>query len=211
MGTASTLADVHDKKGLKWFTWAIYDGMLLPGDLLELQGQHDWVEIIAGTYCLMYRGNRDSEHCPPCTSTSFDVTQAARRATLQHGPAPPSRAMPPPRTPRTPYLRSTVNVPPRAASSYSAEGPWLLPWTTAVMRRRMDLSISATPAEGLRLPPWTTVAMRRRRIDPSISSMATEFSLGVPKKQQKCPLIRWCIALPPRMVKFTPCGEPPSG
>ena len=43
MGTVSTLVDVHDEKGLERLIWAVYDGVLLPGDLPELQGQHDWV------------------------------------------------------------------------------------------------------------------------------------------------------------------------
>ena len=75
-----------------------------------------------GTYRLMYRSNRDSEHCLPCTSMSFDATQAAKRAVLQHRHAPLLRATPPSGTPRTPALQSTVNMLPRAASSYSAEG-----------------------------------------------------------------------------------------
>ena len=37
-GDASTLVDVDDKKGLQWLAWAVYDGMLLPGDPPELQG-----------------------------------------------------------------------------------------------------------------------------------------------------------------------------
>ena len=117
----STLVDVHDEKGLEQFTWVIYDGVLPSGNLPELQGQHKWAQIFEGTYHLMYRGYRNSEHCPPCTSTSFDATQTARRATLQHRHAPLSRVAPPPRTARIPALQSTVNVLPTAASSYSAE------------------------------------------------------------------------------------------
>ena len=49
--------------GARVACWAIYDGVLLPGDLPELQGQHNWVQIIAGTDRLMYRGDRDSAHC----------------------------------------------------------------------------------------------------------------------------------------------------
>ena len=160
------------RRGL-WLVWAIYDGLLLPGDLPELQGQHDWAQIIAGTYYLVYRGNQDSEHYPLCTSVSFDATQAARRAALEHGHAPPSRATPPSRTPRTPTLHSTVNVLPRAASSYSAEG---------AMAASLDHHSDDDE-------------------DGPFSSMPAEFSLGVPGKKQKQPCVRWCIALPPRMVK----------
>ena len=52
------------EKGLKWLAWAIYDGVLLPGDPPHLQGQHDWVQIIAGTYCLVFRGKSDFDHYP---------------------------------------------------------------------------------------------------------------------------------------------------
>ena len=42
-GDVSTMVDVHDKKRLKQLVWAVYDGMLLPGDPLPLQGCQDWV------------------------------------------------------------------------------------------------------------------------------------------------------------------------
>ena len=58
------MVDVDDEKGLKHLTWAIYDGALLPGDPPELQGQHDWVWIIAGAYCLVFRGRSNFNHCP---------------------------------------------------------------------------------------------------------------------------------------------------
>ena len=48
------MVDVNDKKGLKQLTWAVYDGVLLPGDPLQLQGQHDWAWIIVGTYPLVF-------------------------------------------------------------------------------------------------------------------------------------------------------------
>ena len=178
-GTVSTLLDVHGEKGLEQLTWAVYDGVLLTGDLPELQGQHNWVQIITGTNHLMYRGNRDSEHWPHAPPHHLMLHR------LQEGPHYNTGTLHtlPPGTPRTPALWSTVNVPPRSTSFYSAEGVWPPPWTTVMMRRKMD---------------------------PSISSMPAEFSLGVPGKKQKCPCIRCCIAHPPRMVKLTPCGELPS-
>ena len=75
----STLVDVDDEKGLEWLTWTVYDGMLLPWDPLELEGQHDWVWIIMVTYHLMFRGDSNFDHCSPYTATSFDATQIARR------------------------------------------------------------------------------------------------------------------------------------
>ena len=59
------MVDVDDEKGLEWLTWAIYDGVLLPRDPPQLQGQHAWARIIAGTYHLVFRGRSDFEHCPP--------------------------------------------------------------------------------------------------------------------------------------------------
>ena len=132
----------------------------------------------------MYRGNRDSEHCPPCTSMSFDATQAARRATLQHRHAPPSRAMLVPRTPRILTLWSTVNVLPRAASSSSAEGT-----VAASLDHHSD----------------------EEEDGPFHQFHTHRVQLGSPRKEAETPHIRWCIALPPRNIKLTPCGEPPSG
>ena len=79
-GDASTMVDVDDEKGLKWLAWAIYDSVLLPRDPLQLQGQHDWVQIMAGTYCLVFWGEYDFDHCPLCTTASFDAKQAATKA-----------------------------------------------------------------------------------------------------------------------------------
>ena len=62
-GDASTMVDVDDEKGLEWLAWAIYDGVLLPRDPPQLQ--HDWVQIIVGTYRLVFRGRNDFDHCPP--------------------------------------------------------------------------------------------------------------------------------------------------
>ena len=63
-GDASTMVDVDDEKGLKQLTWAIYDGVFLPGDPPQLQGQHDWAQIMAGTYHLMFWGEYNFDHFP---------------------------------------------------------------------------------------------------------------------------------------------------
>ena len=62
-GDLSTMVDVDDEKGLKQLAWAIYDGVLLPGDPLQLQGQHDWAWIIVHSYCLVFQGEYDLEQC----------------------------------------------------------------------------------------------------------------------------------------------------
>ena len=79
-GDMSTMVDVNDEKGLKRLTWAVYDGVLLPSDPPQLQGRHNWVQIIAGTYCLVFWGEYDCDHCPPCTAASFDAKQVTGRA-----------------------------------------------------------------------------------------------------------------------------------
>ena len=76
-GNVSTTVDVDDEK---WLAWAIYDSMLLPRDPPQLQGQHDSVQIMAGTYCLMFWEENYFDHC---TAASFDVKQAARKAKQQ--------------------------------------------------------------------------------------------------------------------------------
>ena len=92
-GDASTLVDEDDEKGLNQLAWAVYDGLLLPGDPPKLQGWHAWVWIIVGTHHLVFKANSDSNHCPPCTAMSFDAKQATRRAAQQSGHAPPSKPM----------------------------------------------------------------------------------------------------------------------
>ena len=64
-GDAYTVVDVDDEKALKQLVWAIYDGVLLPGHPPQLWGQHDWAQIMAGTYHLVFWAKHNSDHCPP--------------------------------------------------------------------------------------------------------------------------------------------------
>ena len=88
------------------------------GDPPLLRGQHDWAWIIAGTYRLVFRGRSNFDHCPLCTTASFDAKQAAWQCRATHPPA----AAPSPRAHRAFALQSAVNVLPRAASLSSAKG-----------------------------------------------------------------------------------------
>ena len=111
---------------LPWRMWmmrrAIYDGVLLPRDSPQLQGQHDWAWIMVGTYCLVVWGEYNFGHCSSCTAASFDMKQATMKAKWQCGHTQPSPAAPSPRAHRAPALWSMVNMPPRAASSSSDKG-----------------------------------------------------------------------------------------
>ena len=70
-GIASTLMDVNDERGIERLVWAVYDGVLLPGEMPELSGYHSGSRIIAGAFSLIYKGKESSKHCPhapPCCS-----------------------------------------------------------------------------------------------------------------------------------------------
>ena len=73
------MVDVNDETGLEQLAWAIYDGVLLPGDPPQLQGEHDWAQIMVGTYHLVFQGEYDYDHCLLCTVASFSVKQAMGR------------------------------------------------------------------------------------------------------------------------------------
>ena len=119
---ASTMVDVNDELLLEQLAWAVYDGVLEPGDLPPLMGQHDWLQIMAGAYHLIYRGGGSKDHCPSCTMSSFSAVQTSRCARGRRGVPPPQRPMLQPPAPQMPAVWSAVSVAPRATSSYSAEG-----------------------------------------------------------------------------------------
>ena len=98
------MVDVDDEKRLKLLSWAVYDGVLLPRDPPQLQGQHGWVWINVGTYHLVFRGRSNFDQCPRCTTASFDAKQATRKATQQCGHTQPSAAAPSPRACRSSAL-----------------------------------------------------------------------------------------------------------
>ena len=80
----------------------VYNGVLLPGDMSPLSGQHSLDWILSGMYSLIYRGKRDSEHC---TISSTNTEQVLKKA----------------RQPCAPSVKSTVQVAPRVASLYWGE------------------------------------------------------------------------------------------
>ena len=102
-GSASTLMDVNDELSIERLVWVVYDGVLLPGKMPKLSGQHSWSQIIMGTFTLIYKGKKNCDHCHTCTTTSSNALQASRKA-------------------RTPTLQSEVKVTPRVTSSYSGGG-----------------------------------------------------------------------------------------
>ena len=74
----STMMDVHDEVYLECLVWVVYDGTLLPGDAPMLSGSQDLSHVLAGTYKHIYQEARDSNHCPLCTTASFDCQQRGR-------------------------------------------------------------------------------------------------------------------------------------
>ena len=78
------LVDLTDVDDLEHLSWAVYDGIFIPGDPPMLTSHHDWSHIItATTLCLIFHGKTVEEHCPPCTVVSFNTKQAARLAQQQ--------------------------------------------------------------------------------------------------------------------------------
>ena len=105
MGVTSTMMDVDDKAWLERLTWAMYNGVLLLGDVPPLSRQHSLDRILSSTYRLIYRGKQDSEHCPTSTISSANAKWALKET----------------RWPHTPSVKSAVLVLPRAASSYQGK------------------------------------------------------------------------------------------
>ena len=121
-GTTCTMVDVNDEPLLEQLDWAIYDGVLEPGHLLPLKGQHNWFRIMVGAYHLTYKGGRPKDHCPSCTMSSFSTVPTSRHARQQRGVSPLHRSVLQPLAPWTPAVHSSVSVGPQATSSYSVEG-----------------------------------------------------------------------------------------
>ena len=105
------MMDVNEETQLERLTWAVYDKVLLPGDIPLMSGPHSLDRILSGVYRLIYRGKWDSKHCPASTICSANAEQALRKA----------------RQPGTASVKSTVQVAPRAASLYQGKKHGSLP------------------------------------------------------------------------------------
>ena len=67
--------------GLEHLSWAVYDGVFLPGNPPTLTGHHDWQWIIVGTTLKTHLSRETSRGAlRPCTVVSHDTEQAAREA-----------------------------------------------------------------------------------------------------------------------------------
>ena len=106
--------------GLEHLTWALYDGVYMPGNPPSLTGHHDWESIIVGTTIhLIYHGRTNDEHCKPSTLASLNAEQATK-VTQQQGLLQPVKRRPqatPVVAAWTPTIQLVVNVPPQAVSS----------------------------------------------------------------------------------------------
>ena len=122
LGAAYPRVNLSDTDGLEHLTWAVYDGVYMPGDPLDLIGHHDWESIIVGTTLhLIYCGRTSDEHCKPSTVASLNAEQATK-LTWQQGLLQPGKRRPqatPVAAVQTPTIQSVVNVPPQAVSSHS--------------------------------------------------------------------------------------------
>ena len=127
LGYRYPLVDLTDMDDLECLAWAVYDGIFIPGDPPRLTGHHDWSCIITGmTLHLICHSKTEGEHCPPCTVASFNAKQAMR-FTKEQGLQQPDRRRKPGavlaiEVPKTPAIRSVVNVLPQAASTHSMDG-----------------------------------------------------------------------------------------
>ena len=176
----SSMVDVDDQKGLERLTWAIYDGVLLPSSPLQLQGRHDWVRIIVGTYHLVFWGEYNYDHCPPCNAASFNAKQAMRRPSSNAGV----------RNHQQPHHQQLH------LHLEHAELPLCDLQLTCHRGWPHHLQL-----RGPWQPPKTTMR-RMKRMAPSINFMPIGFSwraLG-----GKHPRFRLCAIRPPQL---TPCGR----
>ena len=105
MGVMSTMMDVDDEAYLERLVWAVYNGVLLPGDMPPLSEQHSLDRILSGTCRLIYRREQDCQHCHASTISLANAKQALKKA----------------RWLCTPSVKSTVQVPPRVASLYQGK------------------------------------------------------------------------------------------
>ena len=74
------MMDGNDEAGLKRFAWAVYNGVLLLGEMPTMSGQNSLDRIPKGAYMLIYREKEISKHCPSCTIRSANVELVLRRA-----------------------------------------------------------------------------------------------------------------------------------
>ena len=79
MGVMSTMMDVDDEAYLERLVWAVYNGVLLPGDMPPLSGQHSLDRILSGTCRLIYRRDQDCQHCHASTISLANAKQALKR------------------------------------------------------------------------------------------------------------------------------------
>ena len=117
LGAAYTRVNLSDVDGLEHLAWAVYDGVCVPGNPLDLTDHHDWECIIVGTTLhLIFRRRTNDEHCEPLTIASLNAEWAMKleqqQGLLQHGKRRP-RATPVAAV-WTPTIQSVVNVPPQA-------------------------------------------------------------------------------------------------
>ena len=126
LGAAYPRVNLSDVDGLEHLTWAVYDGVYVPGDPPVLTGHHNWEHIIMGaTLGLIFCGKTNDEHCKPLTIASLNAEQAMKLAQQQGLLQLEKRrswAMPAAAAQRTPTIQSVVNVPPWTVSSHSMGG-----------------------------------------------------------------------------------------
>ena len=94
--------------------WAVYNGVLLPGDMHPLSGQHSLDRILSSMYRLSYRRKQDSEHCPTSTISSANAKQALKEA----------------KQPCTPLLNLLYRSPQEVHLHIGAREAGWPPWTT---------------------------------------------------------------------------------
>ena len=64
--TVYARVNLSDVDGLECLAWAVYNGVYVPGDPLDLTGHHDWERIIVGTTLhLIFHRRTNDEHCKP--------------------------------------------------------------------------------------------------------------------------------------------------
>ena len=149
-GAAYPRVNMSDMDGLECLAWAVYDGVYMPGDLLDLTGHHNWEHIIVGTTLhLIYHGRTNDEHCKPLTIASLNAEQATKLA-WQQGLLQPGKRRPqatPVAAVQTPTIQLVVNVLPQAVSSHSMGEHKPCLWT--IKRIPMERALSMRPADVL--------------------------------------------------------------
>ena len=83
------MMDVNDELGIERLARAVYDGVLIPGEMPQLSGQHAMSCIITGMFSLIYKETRvvntAPSHAPLHHSSHTGIQKGQNSCPLVYG------------------------------------------------------------------------------------------------------------------------------